>query len=144
MRLSGSPGRFADALGSAGSRRLIFVRALARSRHIPWAASIGVVFAVLAVVTLTLQHLWFERQLAVSAAAREVAMRATLLASRLDAALSTAPHASPAAVFRRVLEAHPDERLAEAILVDRYGRRIAVDARAKRRRLAAHAHRSAG
>jgi two-component system cell cycle sensor histidine kinase PleC len=124
--------RFAGTVRGPSDARQValadFVRALAGSRHLPSAASIGVVIAVVAAVTLTLQHLWFERELALRAAAREVAMRATILASRLDAALSTAPHASPAAIFRRVLEAHPDERLAEAILVDRYGRRIAIDA----------------
>ncbi len=117
--------------GRFGNRPLAlaeFLRARACSRHIPTAAAIGVVFAVVSIVALTLQHLWFEREMALRAAAREVAMRATILATRLDAALSTAPHASPAAVFRRVLEAHPDERLAEAILIDRFGRRIAIDA----------------
>ena len=52
----------------------------------------------------------------------EVDIRATLLAQRLDAALSADPQASEAEVFRRVLEAHPDERLAQSILIDRSGR----------------------
>jgi two-component system, cell cycle sensor histidine kinase PleC len=53
-------------------------------------------------------------------------MRATLLATWLDAALASAPQASPAQVFRRVLDAHPDEAFAKAILVDHAGQRIAA------------------
>jgi two-component system, cell cycle sensor histidine kinase PleC len=93
-------------------------------RLAPSAASIGVVFAIIGVVALTLQHLRLERDLALSAAAREVDMRATLLAARLNAALSASPQAFEAEIFRRVLEEHPDERLAQSILIDRDGRVI--------------------
>ena len=99
-------------------------RACVWRRLAPSAASVGVVFAIIGVVALTLQHLRLERDLALSAAAREVDMRATLLAARLNAALSASPQASPAEVFRRVLEEHPDERLAQSILIDREGRVI--------------------
>ena len=54
-------------------------------------------------------------------------MRASLIAARLNAALAAAPEASPSEIFRRVLEAHPEERLAWALLVDRAGRPIADD-----------------
>ena len=93
-------------------------------RLAPSAASIGVFFAIIGVVALTLQHLRLERDLALSAAAREVDMRATLLAAQLNAALTASPQASEAEIFRRVLEEHPDERLAQSILIDRDGRVI--------------------
>jgi two-component system, cell cycle sensor histidine kinase PleC len=98
-----------------------------RRRLIPSAVFIGVAIAFFGVLALTLQHLRLERELALSAGAREVDMRATLLAQRLSAALSAEPQASEADVFRRVLEAHPDERLAEAILIDRNGRLVAFE-----------------
>ena len=91
----------------------------------PSCASIGVVIAVLVVTLVTARHLLAERDLALTEAAREVDMRATLVAERLNAALAAAPEASPAEIFRRVLEAHPEERLARAVLVDRAGRRVA-------------------
>ena len=97
--------------------------ALRRGR-IPSAVFIGVAFAIFGVVALTVQHLRLERDLALSAGAHEVDMRATLIAQRLDAALSAEPRASEADVFRRVLEAHPDERLAQSILIDRNGRLV--------------------
>jgi signal transduction histidine kinase len=91
-------------------------------RRIPPAVVIGVAIAIFAVLALTLQHLRLERDLALSAGAREVDMRATLLAQALNAALSADPQASEAEVFRSVLKAHPDERLAQSILIDRDGR----------------------
>ncbi len=101
--------------------------ATARRRWIPPSASIGVFVALLAVIVVTLQHLRIERDLALMEAAREVDLRATIVAQRLNAAIAAAPRASPAEILRLVLEAHPDERLAKTILVDRDGRRIAVD-----------------
>ena len=98
-----------------------------RRRWLPSSASIGVILAILAVIVVTLQHLKIDRDLALTEAAREVDLRATIVAQRLNAALAAAPQASPAEVFRLVLEAHPEERLAKAVLVDREGRRIAVD-----------------
>ncbi|MBV8438973.1 MAG: PAS domain-containing protein, partial [Hyphomicrobiales bacterium] len=91
------------------------------------AASIGVVLAIVGTTAATLQHLRFERDLALQSGAREVDIRATILAARLDAALAAAPRASSAGVIRQVLDAHPEERLAEAIVVDRFGQRIAID-----------------
>jgi signal transduction histidine kinase len=93
-------------------------------RLIPSAATAGVIFAIVGVIALTFQHLRLERDLALNAAAREVDMRATLLAQWLDAALAASPHASESEIFRRVLEAHPNERLAQSILIDRDGRLI--------------------
>ncbi len=116
--------RLAAALGRVHRR---CAGAAARSRVVPSAASIGVALATIGVIALTLQHLRFERDLALIAAAREVEMRATLLAQRLNAALTAEPQASEAEVFRRVLEAHPDERLAQSLLIDRSGRLVEFD-----------------
>src|ERR1700722_18958067 len=91
-------------------------------RRIPSALVIGVAIAIFAVLALTLQHLRLERDLALSAGAREVDMRATLLAQQLNAALSADPQASEAEVFRSVLKAHPEERLTQSLLIDRDGR----------------------
>ena len=96
--------------------------AAVRRRRIPSALVIGVGIAIFAVLALTLQHLRLERDLALSAGAREVDMRATLLAQQLDAALSADPQASEAEVFRSVLKAHPEERLTQSMLIDRDGR----------------------
>ncbi len=99
----------------------------ARGRWIPSAASIGAAVALVVGIVATLQHLRVERDLALTEASSEVDMRATLVAARLNAALAAAPQAPQAEIFRLVLDAHPEERLAKAVLVDRYGRRIAVD-----------------
>ena len=99
-----------------------FPAATVRWRVIPLAALVGAVVAIVAIVALTLQHLALERDLALGAAEREIAMRATLLAQRLDAALAAEPLASAAEIFRRVLDAHPEERFAKSILIDRNGR----------------------
>ncbi len=96
-------------------------------RWIPPFALVVLVATIVAVIVMTLQHLRFERDLALTEAAREVGLRATLLAGRVNASLAAAPQVSPTEIFRRVLGAHPEERLAEAALVDRDGRRIAVD-----------------
>jgi signal transduction histidine kinase len=93
-----------------------------RRRRIPAALVTGVAIAIFAVLALTLQHLRLERDLALSAGAREVGMRATLLAEQLNIALSADPHASEAEVFRSLLKAHPDERLTQSMLIDRDGR----------------------
>ncbi len=105
----------------------VAARRVQRSRWALSAAPIGVVIAVLLLTTVTVRHLLIERDLALTEAAREVDMRATLVAERLNAALAAAPQMSPAEIFRRVLQAHPEERLARAVLVDRTGRRIAND-----------------
>jgi hypothetical protein len=98
--------------------------AVVRRRFISPTVFIGVAIAIFAVLALTLQHLRLERDLALSAGAREVDMRATLLAERLNAALSADPQASEAEVFRSVLKAHPDERLSQSMLIDRDGRLV--------------------
>ncbi len=99
----------------------------AAQRWTPSVASIGVAVALLLMIGVTMWRLLVERELALTEAAHEVDMRATLVAARLDAALAAAPQASPAAIFRRVLEAHPEDRLPRAVLVDRAGRRVADD-----------------
>ncbi len=98
-----------------------------RRRRVPSAVFIGLAIAVVCVVALTIEHLRLERDLALSAGANEVAMRATLVAERLDAALSADPHEAQADVFRSVLKAYPDERFAQSILIDRSGKLIAFE-----------------
>ena len=112
-----------EAIERSIARRL----AASRPRWAPSAASIGVGLAVLLVVAITVRHLLVERDLALTEAARDVDIRATLIASRLNAALAAAPQASPAEIFKRILEAYPEERLPTVVLVDRAGRRIAAD-----------------
>jgi two-component system cell cycle sensor histidine kinase PleC len=121
--------RLPGALARAHRR---FAGAPARFTAIPSAASIGAALAIIGIIALTLQQLRYERDLALSAAAREVDMRATLLVQRLDAALTADPQAPEAEIFRRVLEAHPDERLAQSILVDGDGRLVQYDRTAAR------------
>src|ERR1700722_10457333 len=96
--------------------------AAVRRGRIPSAAIIGVALAIVAVIALSFQHLNLERDLALSAAAHEVDMRATLLAERLTVALSANPRAPEAEVFRSLLKAYPDERLAQSMLIDPDGR----------------------
>ena len=124
--------RFAEAWarrpsGRSNARMLRPVGAAVRRRRIPSAVVIGVALAIVAVLALTLQHLRLERDLALTAGAREVDMRATLLAERLTVALSADPRAPKAEVFRSVLKAHPDERLAQSMLIDRDGRVVEYD-----------------
>ena len=95
--------------------------ATARWRMIPLAVSIAAAVATIGIIALTLEHLRLERDLALRAAAVEIDIRATLLAQRLDAALTAEPQASEAEVFRRVLDAHPDDQLDRSILIDRSG-----------------------
>ena len=121
----------AEACPGEGARRRSGATARrvhpARAGWAPSAVSVAVVMAIVLVTMATVRHLAVEHDLALSEAAREVDMRATLIAARLNAALAAAPQASPAEIFRRVLEARPDERLDRAVLVDRAGRRIAGD-----------------
>jgi signal transduction histidine kinase len=121
--------RFADAWarGPSAARKRAHLHSVGRRRRIPSALVVGVAFAILAVLALTLQHLRLERDLALSAGAREVGMRATLVAEELNAALSADPQASEAEVFRSVLRVHPDAQLAQSMLIERDGRVVAYD-----------------
>jgi signal transduction histidine kinase len=121
--------RFADAWarGRSAARKRAHLHSAGRRRRIPSALVVGVAFAIFAVLALTLQHLRFERDLALSAGAREVGMRATLVAEELNAALSADPQASEAEVFRSVLKGHPDAQLAQSMLIEREGRVVAYD-----------------
>src|ERR1700722_14130129 len=116
--------RPSEALERAQPRAL---GAAVRRGRIPSAIVIGVALAIFAVLALTFQHLRVERDLALSAGARDVDMHATLLAERLNDALSANPRAPEAEVFRSVLKAHPDERLTQSMLIDRDGRVIQYD-----------------
>ncbi len=121
--------RFAEAWARRPPAALKLARsrpagAVDRRRPIPSAAFVGVAIAIFGILSVTLQHLRLEHDWALRAGASEVGMRATLLAERLDAALSAQPQASEAEVFRSVLKAHPHERLAQSILIDRNGRLI--------------------
>jgi two-component system cell cycle sensor histidine kinase PleC len=93
----------------------------------PRAATLAVAAAVLAAVLLTFQHLRAERELALQAAAHEVAMRATIIAAELNEAFLAAPKSAPGDVLRRVLDNNPAERLATAVMTDGEGREIAAD-----------------
>jgi two-component system, cell cycle sensor histidine kinase PleC len=120
--------RFAGAWASRQIEALERVRrpgaATIRWRVIPPAVSIGIAVAIIGIIALTLQQLRLERDLALRAAAREVDIRATLLAQRLNAALVADPQGNEAEIFRSVLEAHPDERLAQSLLIDHNGRMV--------------------
>jgi len=98
--------------------------AMVRRQTVPSTLLIASIVAVVGMIALTLQHLRLERDLALHDAAGEVDIRATLLVQRLNAALMAEPQASEAEIFRRVLEAHPDERLDQSILIDHNGRLI--------------------
>ncbi len=91
------------------------------------AASLAAAAAVMAAILLTFQHLRNEREFALREAAREVGMRATIVAARLDSALRSSPKVSPAEAFRRVLDADPEERPTKSALIDRSGRVLAAD-----------------
>jgi len=122
--------RFAAAFARRPAKAIEHARpagAAIRPRRIPSALVGGVAFAIFAVLALTLQHLRLERDLALSAGAREVGMRATLVAEELNAALSADPQASEAEVFRSVLRAHPDAQLAQSMYIERDGRVVAYD-----------------
>jgi len=123
------------ALGLPAWRRLLSradilivdaLRPVVDWRWAPRTAAIVLALSVLVVIALTVQHLRFEKSLAIRAGAREVDMRATLLAERLDAALRAAPAAAAADVFRRVLASDPDNRFPHAFLLDRAGRKLAT------------------
>jgi two-component system, cell cycle sensor histidine kinase PleC len=111
-----------SALRPAAARRMT-----ARCSCTPRAARLAVAAAVMAAILLTFQHLRAEREFALREAAHDVGMRATILAAQLNAALQSAPKASPSDAFRLVLDANPGERLERTVLIDRNGLKIAAD-----------------
>jgi two-component system cell cycle sensor histidine kinase PleC len=96
----------------------------------PWAsaaAAIAAAAAVMAAILLTFHHLRDEREEALRLAAREIGMRATIVAAEVDAALQSAPGSPPPDLFRRIVDAEPGEAPASAVLIDRGGRALAAD-----------------
>src|ERR1700678_3261405 len=95
--------RFAEAWGRRPNKAIgrphIRPAAAVRRRRIPSAIVIGVALAIVAVLALTVQHLRLERDLALTAGAREIDVRATLLAERLPPAPSGDPLAARAGGF---------------------------------------------
>jgi two-component system cell cycle sensor histidine kinase PleC len=83
--------RFAAAFARLPAKAIEYAHApptgaAVRRRRFPSALVIGVAFAIVAVLALTLQHLRLERDMALNAGAREVGMRATFIAEQLNAA----------------------------------------------------------
>ena len=117
--LSGEAGfRFAGAWARRPARRL--TPALKRPGRLrsardgfPRRSSSPSPIAIFGILALTLQHLRLERDMALQrrARARSTCARRFSL-ERLEAALRADPQASEAEIFRTVLDAHPDERLA--------------------------------
>jgi two-component system cell cycle sensor histidine kinase PleC len=67
-------------------------------------------------------HLRADRQRALGAAAREVDMRASILATRLNEALADTPELAPGDLLRRVLAANPELHVGQVMLADIDGR----------------------
>ncbi len=72
-------------------------------------------------------HLRTDRQRALGAAAREVDMRASILATRLNEALADMPEQAPGDLLRGVLAANPDLHVGQVMLADVDGRILASE-----------------
>ncbi len=105
------PARGGEAPGSGEAAKL----------WLPSTAPIVVALFLIALVALTFQHLYWERERALSAAAGELDLRATAFARGLDEALAASPALAPADILRAVLDANPGLRPSEALLTDAGG-----------------------
>ena len=105
----------------ASARSLAFETCL---RYLIPAAAL-LFLAVLAVAAVG--HLSADRQRALGAAAREVDMRASILATRLDQALVDTPNLAPGELLRAVLTANPELHVGEVMLADGEGRLLASE-----------------
>jgi two-component system, cell cycle sensor histidine kinase PleC len=72
-------------------------------------------------------HLRADRQRALGAAEREVDMRASILAMRINQALAAASDSAPADLLRSVLAESPELRAGEVMLADAAGRILASE-----------------
>ncbi len=72
-------------------------------------------------------HLRADRQRALGAAAREVDMRASILATRLNQALANMPELAPGDLLRSVLAANPELHVGQVMLADVDGRVLASE-----------------
>ncbi|MBV8664474.1 MAG: hypothetical protein JO107_15390, partial [Hyphomicrobiales bacterium] len=102
-------------------------RAIARAikRWLPFIPSVAASILLIALLALTVEHLYAERQRALSAAARELDLTATALAHNLDQALAASPTSAPLDVMRQVLAASPDLQPGRMLLADANGLVIA-------------------
>ncbi|MGD0719776.1 MAG: ATP-binding protein [Roseiarcus sp.] len=87
---------------------------------------VALVFLALLVVA-AVGHIRSERHRAIDAAAREVELRASILAMSLDAAIAATPDRSPGDLLRAALQASPDLRAGEIALADPSGRIVASE-----------------
>ncbi len=98
-------------------------RVVARNikRWLPFIPSIAASLLLIALFALTVEHLYAERQRALSAAARELDLTATALAHNFDQALMASPTSAPLDVLRQVLAASPDLQPGRMLLADANG-----------------------
>ncbi|HEY1944623.1 MAG TPA: ATP-binding protein [Roseiarcus sp.] len=82
---------------------------------------IAAAVVLIALIALTAENLYAERQRALSAAARELDLTATTLARNLDQALAASPGRAPLDVLRDVLAASPELRPGQTLLADASG-----------------------
>ncbi|MGO8800216.1 MAG: ATP-binding protein [Roseiarcus sp.] len=88
----------------------------------------AVALAFLALLAIAaVGHLRADRQRALGAAAREVDMRASVLAMRLNQALAAAPDLAPGDLLRSVLAESPELHAGQVMLADGEGRILASE-----------------
>jgi two-component system cell cycle sensor histidine kinase PleC len=106
---------------SAGARSLSFE---------PWLRYLIPAIALLFLVLLALaavSHIRSERHRAIDAAAREVDLRASVLAMSLNQALSAEPNQTPVDLLHKVLDAGPELQVGEVTLADADGQILASE-----------------
>jgi two-component system cell cycle sensor histidine kinase PleC len=115
--------------GAGGPTRGGGVSAPARlhERLRPFAPAIAAALILLAMMALTFEYLQAERARVLATAARELDLRASALAHRLDEALSASPALTPIDALRGILAANPDLRPSETLLADASGLVIASE-----------------